>query len=126
MATIRARVNADGSTSYQAIIRLKRKGHIIYHETKTFSRERLAQDWARRREVELEAPGAIAKAQAGTDSLGDLIDWYVDAFEGVARWGRTKRSDLRRLQAHTISEHAAVDITELGRASCRERVGRSV
>src|SRR3546814_8532015 len=94
MATIRARVNADGSTSYQAIIRLKRKGHIIYHETKTFSRERLAQDWARRREVELEAPGAIAKAQAGTDSLGDLIDWYVDAFE---------RSEERRVGKECVS-----------------------
>src|SRR3546814_5286232 len=72
MATIRARVNADGSTSYQAIIRLKRKGHIIYHETKTFSRERLAQDWARRREVELEAPGAIAKAQRSEEHTSEL------------------------------------------------------
>src|SRR3546814_18703473 len=74
MATIRARVNADGSTSYQAIIRLKRKGHIIYNEPKTFSRERLAQAWGGRREAALEGAGGTANAQAGPGSWGGQVD----------------------------------------------------
>lgn len=63
MATIRARKLADGSASYTALIRIKRDGVQVYQESQTFARKQAAQAWARKRESELDEPGAI-EAQA--------------------------------------------------------------
>ncbi|WP_255561981.1 hypothetical protein [Zooshikella harenae] len=43
MLTILKRSRANGSTAYQALVRVKRKGKIVYSESRTFDRERLAQ-----------------------------------------------------------------------------------
>lgn len=110
MATIRKRENADGTTAFQAIIRLKRSGKIIHQERKTFSREALAKDWAKRREVELERPGGLAKAKAGDTTIGALLKWYVEEFEKVSKWQRSKGADLKRLQGQSIAEASAVDL----------------
>jgi integrase len=110
MATIRARQRADGSIGYTAIIRIKKHGAIIHQEAQTFSREALARDWARRREVELEGPGAIALAKLGPLALGPLILRYIEEFEPVSRWGRSKGADLRKLSKMPI---AAADVRTL-------------
>lgn len=111
MATIQVRERGDGSKAYTATIRIKRRGKIIHQESKTFSREALARDWARRREVELEEPGALQRAQVGELSLGDLLKWYVETFEEQSKWQRSKGSDLKRLQNEEIAKVAATELT---------------
>ena len=61
MATIRARQKADGSVSYTAQIRIKKNGAQVYQESQTFARSKAAEAWAKRRESELAAPGAIER-----------------------------------------------------------------
>jgi hypothetical protein len=80
MATIRPRKQSDGTTRYCAIVRIRRNGVLLHHEAKTFAHRGAAHQWSRSREVELENPAAIKKAQDGTQSLGELIRWYIDTF----------------------------------------------
>ncbi len=62
MATIRARKLADGTVSYTAQIRIKRNGVQVYQESLTFARKQATQAWARKRESELDEPGALERA----------------------------------------------------------------
>jgi hypothetical protein len=69
MATIRARKQADGSMRYSAIVRIRKGKQLIHRETKTFSQRSAAEKWAKSREVALEDPAALTKAQQGARSL---------------------------------------------------------
>ncbi|MEH6444533.1 MAG: hypothetical protein V7784_11600 [Oceanospirillaceae bacterium] len=51
MATISARTRADGTVSYTAQIRIRKKGVIIYQESKTFDQRKPADKWVRQREA---------------------------------------------------------------------------
>lgn len=62
MATIRARKSADGSLRYTAQIHIKKNGMRVYQESQTFARRQAVQAWAKRREPELNEPGAIERA----------------------------------------------------------------
>ena len=85
MATIRARKQANGFTRYTAIIRLRKGKVVIHREAKTFAHRAAALTWARHREVELEDPAAVTRAQASTQSLARVIRWYIDTFESISR-----------------------------------------
>jgi hypothetical protein len=63
MATIKARKQANGTTGYTAIVRLRRGKTIIHRESKTFAFRAAAFSWAKHREVELAKPGAVERAQ---------------------------------------------------------------
>ena len=67
MATITKRKNADGTLSYRAQVRVKRDGKIVFSQAKTFSREKLAKDWAKRLELTL-APG-VSIVVASSESV---------------------------------------------------------
>ena len=70
-ATIRARKRTDGSSSYTAQMRLIREGAQVYQESQPFARKQAAQAWVRKREVELDQPGAIERANGqGNDRPG--------------------------------------------------------
>ena len=56
MATIRARKQADGSTRYTAIVRIRKGKIIIHQEYKIFAHRVAAVTWAKHREVALEDP----------------------------------------------------------------------
>ena len=102
MATIRKRAHHDGTVACQAVIRIKRQGRIIFRESKMFWRHRAALSWARRREVALEDPSTLARAQAENKPLAELIRWYIDQFHAIARWRRSKQSALEFLARHEI------------------------
>jgi hypothetical protein len=74
MATIRKRLRADGTASYTVQIRLAREGLQVYQESQTFARKQAAQAWARRREAELDQPGAIERLSRKGVSVKDMID----------------------------------------------------
>jgi hypothetical protein len=58
VSTIRARKSADGSLRYTVQIRIKKNGMQVYQESQTFARKQAAQAWTKRRETELDEPGA--------------------------------------------------------------------
>lgn len=71
-----ARRRKDGTVGYTTRIRIRRDKKLLYEEVMTFSRLTAARNWARCRDVELESPRALAKAQQGNTSLASVIRWY--------------------------------------------------
>lgn len=53
MAHIRKITKADGTVKFKAEIVVKKSGIVVYRESKTFDRQRIAKDWGARREIEL-------------------------------------------------------------------------
>src|SRR5262245_8950832 len=104
MATILARKQANGSTRYTAVIRIRKGKTLIHQEAKTFSLRGATEKWAKSREVALEDPSALMRAQHGDTSLSQLIRWYIDGFQAVSKWQRTKRSQLEFLEKHSIGK----------------------
>ena len=111
MATIRARKQSDGTTRYTAIVRIRKRKTIIYQEYKTFALRTAAISWAKHREVELEKPGSLYRAQHGTPTLAELIRWYIDSFETISRWQRSKQTHLEFLEHHAIGKANALTLT---------------
>ena len=111
MATIRARKQADGSTRYTAIVRI-RKGKILVHqECKTFALRTAAASWAKHREVELENQAVPGRKQHRPVTLAELIRWYIDTFETISRWQRSKQTHLEFLERHATGKANALDLT---------------
>lgn len=128
MATIRKRVRADGTTSYQAIIIIKKHGAVVHRESKTFAKKKLADDWAKRREVELQTT-AVYKTKPPIQ-VAALIDQYIARFPPS---GRTKRADLvalakrriGRMNVHTLTAKELIrHITERN-AECKPQTANN-
>lgn len=96
MGTITKRPRKNGY-AYTAQIRLMRDGKAAYTEAKTFDRRAAAEAWLKRRETELDAPGALASATNPEPMLRDLIDRYLKELEEVKPVGRTKKSTLKAI-----------------------------
>ena len=111
MATIRARKQSDGTTRYTAIVRIRKRKTIIYQEYKTFALRTAAISWAKHREVELEKPGSLYRAQHGTPTLAELIRWYIDTFETISKWQRSKQTHLEFLERHSIGKANVLTLT---------------
>ena len=111
MATIRARKQSDGTTRYTAIVRIRKRKAIIYQEYRTFALRTAAVSWAKHREVELEKPGSLYRAQHGTPTLSELIRWYIDTFETISKWQRSKQTHLEFLERHAIGKANALTLT---------------
>lgn len=104
MATIRARQKADGSVSYTAQIRIKKNGAQVYQESQTFARRKAAEAWAKRRESELAAPGAIERETRIGVTLREMIERYLAEHDKTRPFGKTKETTLRRLAAGHLGE----------------------
>lgn len=63
MATIIKRPRKGGSFSYLARIRIARRGQPDFTESRTFPKKAMAEEWAKRRELELMQPGGILTAK---------------------------------------------------------------
>lgn len=113
MATILPRKRADGTFGYTATIRLHNGKKLVHRESKTFSRHAAAEKWARAREVELEDPTALFRAQEGDSPLSKLIRWYIDSFQTVSKWQRTKQCQLKFLEKHSIGKADALKLTSV-------------
>ena len=111
MATIRPRKQADGSTRYTAIVRIRRGKTIVYQEYRAFALRTAALSWAKHREVELENPQALTRFQQGAPTLAELIRWYIDTFETISKWQRSKQSHLQFLERHALGKFNALTLT---------------
>lgn len=113
MATIQKRKRSDGSTGYRVLVRIKRDGKTVHQESRTFDRLNNAKLWARRREEELDAPGAIEAAQTAKndDTIANLIDRYIQDVEPIKPLGKTKRATLIMLSRYDLATIPATRLT---------------
>jgi hypothetical protein len=100
-----------GSVSYTAQIRIKRDGVQVYQESQTFARKQAAQAWGRRRETELDQPGAIERANRKGVTLKEMIERYLDEMEKSRPLGKTKRATLLAIAEGYLGQLADSDIT---------------
>jgi integrase len=111
MASFRKRERANGTFSYTAYLRYKRKGKMIYTESQTFPRKKLAEVWAAKRETQLSEPGALDKAIAGLEcnsmTVSELIDRYFAEVFPLKPWGRSKTDTLKQIQNAEFGQLAA-------------------
>lgn len=120
MATIRER-----NGKWQAIVRIKRGGEIIFQESKTFSTEKLARTWAERMEAKITLDGAPAPTSDLT--LAKLIEKYWTAMEEVKPLRRTRAGELSQLMATApaakrVSELTSEDFTNFARDRYQEGI----
>ena len=74
--------------SYTAQIRIKRDGVQVYQESQTFARKQAAQAWTRKRETELDEPGAIERASRKGATLKEMTNRYLIEVEKARPWAR--------------------------------------
>jgi hypothetical protein len=72
MPYIKLRKQADGSLRYTAIVRIRLNGKMLHQETKTFTHRSAAERWGKHREVALENPTALSRAQQPSTKLARL------------------------------------------------------
>ncbi len=104
MATIKSRRRVDGSNRYTAIVRKRVGKTIVHREAKTFTHRSAALSWAKYREVELEGQALPGGGRRDPVTLGELIRWYIDTFESISRWQRSKQTHLEFLERHRIGK----------------------
>lgn len=107
MATIKVRRRANGSIRYTAIVRIRRGTTIVHRESRTFTHRSAAQSWTRHREVALEDPAEMTRQRQSTPTLAELIRWYIDTFETISRWQRSKQTHLEFLERHALGRTMA-------------------
>jgi integrase len=111
MATIKARKQASGSTRYTAIVRIRCGTTVTHRESRTFTHRSAALSWARHREVALENPAELTRLRQSTPTLAELIRWYIDTFETISRWQRSKQTHLEFLERHALGKTMAHTLT---------------
>src|SRR6185503_4214706 len=111
MAHILSRKYASGTMRYTANIRVRKGKKVVYREAKTFAHRASAATWAKKREVELENPTTLVRAQHGAPTLAELIRWYIDSFESVSKWQRSKQTHLEFLERHPIGQSNPYTLT---------------
>lgn len=111
MPTIKARKQANGVTRYTAIVRMRRGAAIIHRESKTFAHRTAALSWARHREVAPEDPATLVREQQGAPTLAGLIRGYIEAFETISKWQRSKQTHLEFLERHALGKTNALSLT---------------
>ncbi|WP_313901454.1 hypothetical protein [Methylobacterium sp. J-070] len=129
MGTIVERAGKNGTTGYHAQIVVKRDGKV-HRETWTFDRRAAAAAWIRKRETELDAPGAHDQAKVEDPTLGAAIDRYVA--ESRKSIGRTKAQVLQAIKGYPLAAlpcsavtgaEITAFITALGKGAIRRRSG---
>ena len=100
--------------SYTAQIRIKRDGVQVYQESQTFARKQAAQAWTRKRESELDEPGAIERASRKGVTVKDMIDQYLVEVEKARPLGKTKKATLEAIGKMEIGILRYVDKLRLG------------
>jgi len=104
MATIRTRKLASGKVSYTAQIRVKREGAQVYQESQTFARKQAAQAWVRKREAELDQPGAIDRANRTGATVKEMIERYMVEMEKARAMGKTKLATLKAISESYLGQ----------------------
>ncbi|EDY85696.1 site-specific recombinase, phage integrase family [gamma proteobacterium HTCC5015] len=110
MATITPRKTKKG-IRYTAQIRINRKGLRPYSESFSADKRSIVKEWAIQREAELMKPGGLAAATAERPSVGNVLTYYLEDYQDLMAFGRSKLADLKKLINHDISDKDATTLT---------------
>ena len=106
MPTIKVRKQADGSTRYTAIVRLRSGKTIVHQEAEDIHAS------LRGRELGQAPRGGARESrrhsrcvQQGAPTLAELIRWYIDTFETISKWQRSKQTHLEFLERHRARQN---------------------
>jgi hypothetical protein len=110
-ATIRTRKQADGTTRYTAIVRIRRGGVILHRESRTFAHRAAAITWAKHREVALEDPSVLVPVKQDATTVAELIRWYIETFQTISKWQRSKQAHLEFLERSALGKLDVYDLT---------------
>lgn len=99
MASIQYR-ERNGTGRWVVQIRIKRKGRVVYSQSRSFIKESVARAWADMREAELRMPGALERAQSAGVTVRQVLEWYEADYDGASKFGRSKLSHLRFLMGY--------------------------
>jgi len=58
----------------------------------------------------LEDPSALVRVQHGAPTVAELIRWYIDNFETVSKWQRSKQAHLEFLERHALGKLNALTL----------------
>lgn len=100
MGTIVERKRKDGSSAWRVQIAVRRAGHIV-RDGRTFEEKNRAKTWMAQREAEIASGSWTPRGH----TLGSIIQRYIDEYEELSGWGRSKAADLRRIQGYAIAQH---------------------
>ena len=100
MGSIVERKRKDGSSAWRVQIVVRREGHIV-RDGRTFEEKNRAKAWMAQREAEIASGHWAPRGH----TLGSIIQRYIDEYEQVSNWGRSKGADLRRIQTYAIANH---------------------
>ncbi|WP_371264327.1 tyrosine-type recombinase/integrase [Pseudomonas lundensis] len=95
---------ASGVVTYTAQIRIKRDGVQVYQESQAFARKQAAQAWGRKREAELDQPGAIERANRVGATVKEMIERYVLEMEKARALGKTKLATLKAISESYLGQ----------------------
>ncbi|WP_186350573.1 site-specific integrase [Pseudomonas lundensis] len=95
---------ASGVVTYTAQIRIKRDGVQVYQESQAFARKQAAQAWVRKREAELDQPGAIERANRVGAAVKEMIERYVLEMEKARALGKTKLATLKAISESYLGQ----------------------
>jgi integrase len=70
-----------------------------------------AASWAKHREVEMENQAVPGHKSHESVTLAALIRWYIDTFETISKWQRSKQGHLEFLEHHPIGKENAMELT---------------
>ena len=90
--------------TYTAQIRIKRDGVQVYQESQAFARKQAAQAWVRKREAELDQPGAIERANREGATVKEMIERYVLEMEKARALGKTKLATLKAISESYLGQ----------------------
>lgn len=108
MATIKTYETTHG-TRYCAEIVVRKSGKTLHRESKSFKKRAHAVQWSDKREAELKINGIQPKAIDYT--IAELSEKYIAEYSTKVRMGRSKLSDLKRLQGYPISQKHISQLT---------------
>jgi len=121
MPTIRAR-----GDKFQAIVRIKSGGAIVHQESRVFSTQKLAKDWAERVEATIKLNGTPQR-QLKIQTLGSLMLRYLDTLIGNGPIRRTRAAEIEQLATYfmrtALNEVRSVTFTEFATLRRKEGTG---
>ena len=86
---------------------IRRQGKVLHQEARR-SHIAMLPRWAKQRGVALEDPSALVRPQQPSTKLARVIRWYIDSFQGISKWERSKQWQLLFLEP--IGEVDAVSL----------------
>jgi integrase len=128
MASIRKRTRADGTTVFTAEIVVKKQGIIVHRESKTFNKQKLAKDWAIRRETELQETEVYKRPNRKT--IRELIHEYLDKYpqnpgSKLNQLKHLAKLDIADTDIHQLTTKTVIDHIRKRRETCQSSTAKS-